>query len=91
LQPERVVRTVSDLKKALADLEREGRTVLNVGGRRVLLLPWDQTNELTDEEFERMLSHPALKERLDKAVAQADAGLGVADDDLDDFFTGKKQ
>jgi hypothetical protein len=90
MQPERVVRTISDLKKALADLQREGRTVLNVDGRKVLLLPWDQTDDLTDDEFDRMLSHPVVRERLDKAVAQAEAGLGIADDGLDDLFNGKK-
>lgn len=91
MQPERVVRTISDLKKALGDLEREGRTVVNVDGRKVLLLPWNKTDDLTDDEFELMLSHPVVKARLDNAVAQADAGLGMADDELDDFFNDKKQ
>lgn len=91
MQPERVVRSMSDLKKALADLQREGRTVLNVDGRKVLLLPWDQTEDLTDDEFEAMLSRPMVKARLDNAVAQAGAGLGIADDELDDLFDGKKE
>jgi arsenate reductase-like glutaredoxin family protein len=91
MQPERVVRSISDLKKAMADLQREGRTVLNVDGRKVILLPWDQTDDLTDDEFEAMLSRPMVKERLDKAVAQADAGLGIADAELDDLFDGKKE
>lgn len=91
MHPERVVRTIADLKKALADLEREGGTVLNVGGRKVLLLPWTPTDDLTDDEFEGMLSHPVVKARLDKAVAQADAGMGISDAELNDFFSGKKE
>lgn len=91
MQPERVVRSISDLKKAMADLQREGRTVLNIDGRKVILLPWDQTDDLTDDEFEAALSRPAVKARLDNAVAQADAGLGVADDELEDLFDGKKE
>ncbi len=91
MQPERIVRTMADLKKALADLEREGRTILNVGGRKVLLLPLDPTDDLTDDEYEGMLSHPVVKARLEKAVAQVDAGLGIPDKDLDDFFNGKEK
>ena len=82
---------MSDLKRALADLQREGRTVLNVDGRKVIMLPWDQTDEMTDDEFEEMLSRPAVKARLHKAVAQAGAGWGSADDQLDDLFDDKKE
>jgi hypothetical protein len=75
----------------VADLQREGRTVLNVDGRKVILLPWGHTDDLADEEFEARLSRPMVKARLDNAVAQADAGLGIADDELDHLFDAKKK
>lgn len=91
MQPERVVRSISDLKRALADLQRDGHTVLSVDGRKVLVLPLDPTDELTDEEFEAVLNRPLIKTRLDRAIAQAGAGLGVADEELDDLFHGPEK
>lgn len=91
MQPERIVRSMSDLKKAMHELDLAGKTIVVVGGRKALLLPWDPTDELTDREFEAMLSHTDVSAQLDKAVAQADAGMGIADKDLDALFNDEEE
>lgn len=81
------VQSIEDLRKAARPASRDGSCVIRVAEETLTLLPGRVVgDELTDEEFERLIRNPVVASRLNRAVQDANAGRGIPDEELDDVF-----
>lgn len=80
LDPERF----QELLKAAAKGEDYRVIVPGVGVVRILPEP----EQLEAEAFQRMLSHPGVARRLDRAAEECNKGDVIPDDEMDDYFNG---
>lgn len=73
-----------EILKAAAGGEDFRVIVAGGGVIRIVLEP----EQLPPEEFARMLSHPGVVRRLDRAVEEVKSGDVIPDDDMDEVFHG---